>query len=37
MRQALTIFETSFGPDHPNTVKVRNNLAALETALAKGA
>ena len=36
MRQALTIFETSYGPDDPNTVKVRNNLAALEAALGKG-
>ena len=36
MRRALLILETSLGPDHPNTVTVRNNLAALEAALAKG-
>ena len=28
MRRALAIFETSLGPDHPNTVTARNNLAA---------
>ena len=36
-RRALAIFETSLGPDHPNTVTVRNNLAGLEAALGKGA
>ena len=36
MRRALAIFETSLGPDHPNTVTARNNLAALEAALAEG-
>ena len=36
MRRALAIFEKSLGPDHPNTVTVRNNLAALEAALAEG-
>ncbi len=35
MRRALAIFETSLGPDHPNTVTVRDNLAALEAALGK--
>ena len=37
MRRALAIFEKSLGPDHPNTVIVRNNLAGLEAALGKGA
>ena len=36
MRRALAIFETSLGPDHPNTVTARDNLAALEAALAQG-
>jgi hypothetical protein len=36
MRRALAIFESSFGPDHPRTVIVRNNIDALEAALAKG-
>ena len=36
MRRALAILETSLGPDHPNTVTTRNNLAALEIELAKG-
>ena len=36
MRRALAILETSLGPDHPNTVAARNNLAALEAALGKG-
>ena len=36
MRRALSIFETSLGPDHPNTVRARNNLAGLEAALANG-
>ncbi len=35
MRRALAILETSLGPDHPSTVTVRNNLAALEAALAQ--
>jgi Tetratricopeptide repeat len=35
-RRALAIFETSLRPDHPNTVIVRENLAALEAALANG-
>ena len=29
MRRALAIFEKSLGADHPNTVSVRENLAAL--------
>jgi len=29
MRRALAIFETSLGPDHPNTQTVRSNLAIL--------
>ena len=37
MRRALAIFEASLGPDHPNTVTARNNLAALEAALGQGA
>ena len=36
MRRALAICEKSLGPDHPNTVIARNNLAALEAALAQG-
>jgi hypothetical protein len=36
MRRALAIFEKSLGPDHPNTVRVRNNLAALEAVLGQG-
>ena len=35
MRRALAIDEKSFGPDHPNTAIVRNNLAELEAALGK--
>ena len=35
MRRALAIFETSLGPDHPNTVIARNNLAALRPLLRK--
>jgi hypothetical protein len=29
MRRALAIFETSYGPDHPSTCTVRDNLAGL--------
>ena len=36
MRRALAICETSLGPDHPKTVTARDNLAALEAALAQG-
>jgi hypothetical protein len=36
MRRALAILEKSLGPDHPNTVIVRNNLAALKAALGNG-
>jgi tetratricopeptide repeat protein len=35
IRRALAIDEASYGPDHPNTVTVRDNLAALEAALGK--
>jgi hypothetical protein len=37
MRRALAVFEKSLGPDHPDTAKVRNNLAALEAALGEAA
>ena len=36
VRRALAIVEASLGPDHPNTMKVRNNLAGLRAALGKG-
>ena len=36
MRRALAIFEKSLGADHPNTVTVRENLAALEAARNRG-
>ena len=36
MRRALAILEMSRGRDHPNTVTVRNDLAALEAALEGG-
>ena len=36
MVRALAVLEESFGPDHPSTVGVRKNLAALEAALGKG-
>ena len=29
-RRALAIYEASYGPDHPRTMGVRANLAALE-------
>ncbi len=35
MHRALAIDETSLGPEHPSTVIVRKNLAALEAALGK--
>jgi hypothetical protein len=28
-RRALAIFEKSYGPEHPSTVTVRNNLAGV--------
>ncbi|MGO4871172.1 MAG: tetratricopeptide repeat protein [Roseiarcus sp.] len=31
-RRALAIDEASYGPDHPSTATVRENLAALEAA-----
>jgi len=34
--RARAIFEKSLGPNHPNTVTVRNNLAALMAALGRG-
>jgi hypothetical protein len=37
MRRALAIVEASLGPDHFNTVAVRNNIAGLQTALGQGA
>jgi len=33
MRRALEIFERSLGPDHPDTVTVRGNLAGLLLAM----
>ena len=36
MRRTLAIFEASLGPDHPQAVTARDNLAALVAALAKG-
>ena len=36
LRRALTIFERSLGPAHPDTMTARNNLAALDAALGKG-
>ena len=35
MRRALAICETSFGPDHPSTVTVRDNLAGWRPASAR--
>jgi hypothetical protein len=35
-RRALAILEKGLGPDHPNTILVRNNLAGLKAALGKG-
>ena len=31
--QALAIFESTLGPDHPYTQSIRDNLAALDTQL----
>jgi hypothetical protein len=36
MQRALAILLASIGPDHPWTVRARNNLAALEAALKQG-
>ena len=36
-RRGRAVLSPSYGPDHPNTAIVRNNLAELEAALGKGA